>query len=290
MSDEANTESWRIEQIASDPAEIKRRHDANRQAWNEGARHYTSEIETSAEFLREARSNVHPIERKNLEAYGPLSAWCDTAIHLQCAGGRDTLSLAVEGARRVIGVDISDVMIENARELSRRSGISARWYRCDIIETPHTLDATADLVYTGRGAVCWIHDIDAWASVVARLLKPGGVFSLYDGHPFQNMIREGCSSLEFASGARYFRSAGSGIGWSEQYIGRLDGIDPAEESRKYERSWTIAEIVNAVIGAGLVIDRIGEHPEDFWEPFPELPLEQRERIPNTFSLCARKPG
>jgi len=46
-------------------------------------------------------SNLHPIERANL---GDLRPWCRAAIHLQCASGRDTLSLWNEGAGRVVGV------------------------------------------------------------------------------------------------------------------------------------------------------------------------------------------
>ena len=45
-----------------------------------------------------------------------LEKWCYTAIHLQCAAGHDTLSLLNLGAHRVIGVDISDKMIELVRK------------------------------------------------------------------------------------------------------------------------------------------------------------------------------
>jgi len=46
-----------------------------------------------------------------------LEVWCKVAIHLQCAGGTDTLSLWKMGAAAVVGVDISERMIAvaNAR-------------------------------------------------------------------------------------------------------------------------------------------------------------------------------
>ena len=103
-------------------------------------------------------SSLHPIERANL---GDLRTWCGTAIHLQCASGRDTLSLWNEGVAEVIGVDIADVHIANAQRLSAALGAPATWYRCDVLETPSTLDGRADLVYTGQGALCWLHDLDA---------------------------------------------------------------------------------------------------------------------------------
>ena len=289
MTDRSDNGGFRVELPAKAAGEVRRRHEANRSAWNEGATQYTKEIEAARDFLVAGNSNIHPVERSNLARYGPLSAWCRTAIHLQCAGGRDTLSLAVEGAHRVIGIDISDLMIENARELSRLTGFSAEWHRCDVLETPHELDGTADLVYSGRGALCWIHDLSGWMRVAGRLLRPGGVLSLFDGHPIQALFDENSPTLKIADGAQYFDCVISDKGWCDQYIGRIDGMSPIDETRKYERNWTLSEVVQAAINAGLVVDRFGEHPEDFWEPFPALPASERARIPNTFSVCAHRP-
>ena len=40
-----------------------------------------------------------------------LGGWCNRAVHLQCAGSKDTLSPAYLGAQNVIGIDISEEMI-----------------------------------------------------------------------------------------------------------------------------------------------------------------------------------
>src|SRR5512146_3287535 len=80
-----------------DEAEVRARHEANRAGWNEGAIHYTHHIQETIAFLRAGGSNLHPIERRNLVGrLGDFYTWCKTAIHLQCASGRDTLSLWVE--------------------------------------------------------------------------------------------------------------------------------------------------------------------------------------------------
>ncbi len=94
-----------------------------------------------------------------------LDQWCKRAIHLQCAGGRDTLSLWNLGAHEVVGVDISERMIAIALAKTERLNAPAAWYHADVLEAPHELDGTADLVYTGRGALCWLMDMDAWAGV-----------------------------------------------------------------------------------------------------------------------------
>ncbi|MDM7915966.1 MAG: class I SAM-dependent methyltransferase [Candidatus Eisenbacteria bacterium] len=257
---------------------------ANRASWNEAAERYREEIEETIRFLREGRSNLHPIERRNL---GELRRWCRRAIHLQCASGRDTLSLVNEGVAEVAGVDISDLHIENARRTSEALGIPARWFRCDVLETPHELDGWADLVYTGRGAVCWMHDLDAWAAVAYRLLRKGGVFHVFDGHPSTYLFDFDASEVRW-SGLHYFRYCEVSRGWSPGYLGNL-GKPVEEEAPKYERLWTIADVFMALRGAGFDVERIGEHPDPYFNAFPNLSADACARLPMTFSVLARRP-
>ena len=76
-------------------------------------------------------------------------------------------------------------MLELAARLTTATGAPARWILSDVLDTPHELDGTADLVYTGRGSLIWLQDLDAWAAVVARLIAPGGRFVLFEGHPIE---------------------------------------------------------------------------------------------------------
>lgn len=275
---------FQSEPLPNDETEVRARHQSNRASWNEGARYYEDHLEQAIRDLRDKKSNLHPVERRNL---GDLRRY-HTAIHLQCASGRDTLSLWIEGVQRVIGIDISDIHIENARRVTAALEAPAEWYRCDILDTPQELNSTADLVYTGRGAICWMNDIHAWASVIARLLRPGGMFHILDDHPFTWLINPESHSLEY-SGINYFGYAESSQGWPSSYIGDALGIPVAQQSRKYECLWTLSAIFNALRDAGLVIEYIGEHQEQYWDIFPNLSPEIRERIPMTFSMLARKP-
>jgi len=270
-------------------SEIQARHESNRAGWNEGARHYTAQIEATVAFIRAGKSNLHPLERRNL---GDLASWCQTAIHLQCASGRDTLSLLNEGVGRVVGVDISDVHIDNARQTCKRLAelghpVNAAWVRCDVLDAPHELDASADLVYTGRGALCWIHDIQHYAGVVARLLKPGGVYHVLDDHPLTNLFELEPETFVLR-GTGYFGHWETSRGWPSTYIGDSLGIPVEQQAEKYERVWTLMEVVNALIGAGLAIEYLGEHPEHYWNAFPNLKPEWRGLLPMTFSIRARK--
>lgn len=277
----------RSEKIADTIDEVRFRHQSNRAAWNEAAQTYTEENEERVRRLRDGQSSIHPIERRNLERLGRLSKWCHRAIHLQCASGYDSLSLILEGAREVVGVDISEIQINNARWTIEQLNMPAQWFCCDILDTPIELNETADLVYTGQGAICWIHDIDAWANVVARLLRKGGVLSLLDDHPASWLFSQESERLE-ASGLNYFAHAEANQGWTDQYIGDL-GKSVTEHAIKYERLWTIADVFQALVKAGLVVEYLGEHPDEYWSAFPKLNAQDKSKIPMTFSIVARKP-
>jgi SAM-dependent methyltransferase len=274
----------RREPPAESEREVRARHEANRCAWNQGATEYRRQFEETLAFLRAGGSNLHPVERANL---GDLGTWCDSAIHLQCASGRDTLSLWNEGVKRVAGVDISDLHIENARRLSDALGAPATWYRCDVLDTPRELDGTAGLVYTGRGAVCWIHDLAGWARVAYRLLRPGGVFHIFDSHPAIALFDLDAETL-VPTGYDYFEHGEENRGWGSNYLGDL-GLPLAEHAPKHERQWTLGAMFQALRDAGLVIDRLGEHREQYYDEFPRLRPDLRATLPLTFSIMARRP-
>lgn len=265
-------------------SELTRLHESNRAAWNQGAAAYEAEIARDVEFLKAGGTNFCPPEFGFLE---DLASWCGRAIHLQCAGGKDTLSLWNLGAREVIGVDISDRMIACARAKSEALDAPARWFRSDILETPHELDGTADLVYTGRGALCWIMDLDRWAATVLRLLKPGGKLYVFEGHPFSDLWAMDPPTYELdAEYGDYFNETPlASNDWPSTYIAE----DADGDATKYERMWRLGQIVNAVIGAGLKLERIDEHPDLFWDRFPNMAPDLVRRMPQTFSLLASRP-
>lgn len=288
MSDNATTPSGqqRPENFPANEQEIRSRHESNRRGWNEGAAHgYTPTLEAAIEFIRQGKSNLHPVERTYL---GDILPGCGLAIHLQCASGKDTLSLLNEGVKWVVGVDISDVHIENARRTSAALNAAAEWHRCDVLDTPASLDGTADLVYTGRGALCWLQDLDGWARVIYRLLKPGGHFSVFDDHPVTWLFDQETETYEW-SGTDYFHHCESGMGWPDSYIGDI-GIPLEQQSRTYECLWPIASVFQALTRAGLAVVHLGEHPEPYWDVYPKLKPELLGKVPLTFSMLARKKG
>ena len=108
-------------------------------------------------------------------------------VHLQCHFGMDTLSWARRGAR-VTGLDFSAPAIEAARKLARDASLDARFVCAYVFDAPAALGQRYDVVYTGIGALIWLHDLRRWAGVVRDLLAPGGCLYLVECHPLTDVF------------------------------------------------------------------------------------------------------
>jgi SAM-dependent methyltransferase len=265
-------------------ASVELMHAANRLAWDEAAERYERWLPEAIELIRSGGSNLFAAER---ELIGDLRGRCPRAIHLQCAGGRDTLSLWNQGADEVVGLDFSVRMLELAARLSEAVGAPARWIHADVLDAPAELDGTGDLVYTGRGALIWLQDLDAWAAVIARLLAPGGRLVLFEGHPVEWLFDADAEGHWVATGYDYFAGPEASRGWEPGYIDRLS-IPDAEQGWKFARAWTIGEVVTAIVRAGLRLEQLAEHPVDWWAGHGDVRAEERGRIPLSFSVVARR--
>lgn len=257
-------------------------HQGNRNAWDRTAREvYLGEVDRDIHFLREGGMSQMTEEVKLL---GDLDG--KYAIHLQCSHGLDGLSLLNLGAARVTGVDISQEMLAQARQKSEALNANASWIHADILETPAELDGTADLVYTGKGAIYWIMDLDRWASVVARLLVPGGKLFLFEGHPLDSVWEEEADDFVLRPGGRYFQSAPQPE-FSFPYQAALRDA-PEEPVTLTSRVWTLGQVVTAVVNAGLRIKHLEEFPIPFWDQFKSIPEATLHRLPHTFALIATR--
>ena len=259
-------------------------HAANRRAWDEAAERYERWLPEAIELIRGGGTNLLPPE---LEAIGDLRGRCRRAIHVQCAGGRDTLSLWNLGADEVVGVDFSPRMLELARRLSEAVGAPATWIEADVLDTPISLDGTGDLVYTGRGSIVWLQDLDPWAAVLRRLLAPDGRLVIFEGHPAEWLFDVDENGHWIATDYDYFAGPEASKGWAPEYIDHLS-IPETEQAWKFARSWTLGEILTALAGAGLRFERIAEHPTDWWGGHADALPEERGRIPLSFSVVARR--
>ena len=211
-------------------------------------------------------------------------------LHLQCHFGQDTLSLARRGAV-VTGVDLSDRAIAAARELSERSGLPGRFIRCDLYSLPEHLDETFDIVFTSYGTIGWLPDLDRWADIVARYLKPGGQFVFVEFHPMAWLWNETRTGIKYG----YF----GGEAIVEDTTGSY--TDGSESVSGTEVSWDhpVSETINALLGQGLQLREFKEYDFSPYTCFPDLVTVGENRhqfqqmpglIPLTYSLDVVKPG
>jgi SAM-dependent methyltransferase len=271
---------------AGERADPRLMHLANRSAWDEAAERYEGWLEDAIAEIRSGGSNLFGAE---IELIGDLHGRCHRAIHLQCAAGRDTLALWNLGADEVVGIDFSERMLELAARLTDATGAPARWIQSDVLDVPHELDGTADLLYTGRGSVIWLHDLDAWAAVIARLLSGDGRFVLFEGHPAEWLFDADEDGHWIATDYDYFGGAEASRGWAPEYIERLS-LDDADQSWKFARAWTLGEVITALLRAGLRLETVAEYPIDWWGGHRDVRPQDRGRVPLSFSIVGRGPG
>jgi SAM-dependent methyltransferase len=272
---------------AAERGDVRAMHASNRAAWDQAAERYEGWFDEAVALIRSGGVNLFGAE---VELIGDLHGRCRRAIHLQCAGGRDTLSLWNLGATEVVGVDFSPRMLDLARRLTDATGGPATWIQSDVLDTPHDLDGTADLLYTGRGSLIWLQDLEAWAAVIARLLAPAGRFVLFEGHPAEWLFDVDADGRWIATEYDYFGGVEASKGWAPEYIDRLS-LDDADQSWKFARAWTLGEVITALLRADLRLDGVTEYPIDWWGGHGDVRLEDRGRIPLSFSITGRRtPG
>ena len=190
-------------------------------------------------------------------------------LHLQCHFGLDTMSWARLGAN-VTGVDLSDASIELANELNNELGLNARFVRSNVYDLPDVLEERFDVVYTAIGALCWLPDLDAWGQLIARYLKPGGMFYMLDEHPTGRIfapVRTDDGGWDVEPQYSYFHDPAGRMEEGERntYAGTGTVKSPV-----YEWRHSMSEIVNALVGAGLKLEFIREYPFSFFQALPQM--------------------
>lgn len=256
-------------------------------AWDVVARaRYEAELDDHLEQLRSGRHNLLDVE---LESLSPLLQGAHV-VHLQCSHGLDALGLLNAGAASVVGIDISSEMIRQARAKASALRItSAEFKVADVLDLPADLDGTADLVYTGRGSLPWILDIDRWGASVAQLLKPGGSVFIYEGHPLDALWDREADRPVLRAGASYFNPVPAEAPGFPVSVVEREVRDA--RARMVERQWLPGEVIRALLSqAAMVLRAYSEHSQLFWNQFPNWPDELKDRLPHSYSILAQKNG
>jgi ubiquinone/menaquinone biosynthesis C-methylase UbiE len=254
----------------------------NKAAWNKRTGvHVNSEFYNNGTF-KTGRNSLNNIELKLL---GDVSG--KKILHLQCHFGQDTLSLARLGAIAT-GVDFSDTAIAEANKLIAETGLPARFICSDVYELPEVLDEKFDIVFTSYGTIGWLPDLDKWAEVIAKFLKPGGRFVFAEFHPVVWMFDNNFEKIAY----RYFKD--------EPIIETDNGTYADNEAPiEYETvSWNhgIGEVITSLLATGLNIESFNEYDYspyncfkdmDEFEPGRFRTKAHGDKLPMVYSVSAR---
>ena len=267
----------------------------NRKLWDAWTAIHTTGDFYDVQRFRDDPSDVR-IEPWEREEVGDVTG--KTLLHVQCHFGLDTLSWARLGAAHVTGVDFSEPAIAFANELAAETGLAgrSRFVVSNVYDLPGPLEGeTFDVVYTGRGALGWLPDLEPWARAVAGFVKPGGIFYIHEGHPVLWAIEEEQTAANPVT-LTYDYWGGETITFP------VEGsyADPAAEvDAELEHGWnhSLGEIVTLLAREGLRIELLDEKRVLDW-PAPFLrdlgdghfgwPDDQVGNLPLMYSLRARK--
>lgn len=251
--------------------------ESNRAFWDERV-----PLHVGGEFygVEGFKAGEDPLRGRPFEIAEMGSVAGKTLVHLQCHFGLDTFAWARRGAR-VTGLDFSGPAVEAARALATETGIAADFVQADVYDACDALAGRQfDIVYTGRGALCWLADIRRWAAVVAALLKPGGFLYLSEFHPIADVFAD--ESLE----VRYPYFHQEPMCWDEP--GSYASTETATtHNRTFEWTHGLGEVVTAIIGAGLRLEFLHEFDYTGFQRWPFLEKEAGTgiyRLPGGTSL------
>jgi SAM-dependent methyltransferase len=262
---------------------------ANRQNWDARA-----PIHAASRFYRD-RSPDYWFAPFEWPALGDV---CDLdVLHLQCHLGTETIEFARRGARAV-GLDFSPESVRHARA---STGGTVEYVCSDVYDARNALGSRHfDIVYTGKGALCYLPDLGRWARVLADLLRPGGLAYIVEFHPLLHALGPtppaGLDPNQLVLHDDYLAGRGAQRRDSEHTY--TDGPPLSGATTAYEWRHGLGEVVTALLGAGLRITALTETDMLPWPRWPQmiptdngwwrLPPED-PRLPLLYGLAATAP-
>lgn len=120
---------------------------------------------------------------------------------------------------------------------------------------------TYDVVFVSEGAIGWLPDLKCWGRTIRQLLKDDGFVYVFDSHPFflafdEQKLPAGQLEIKYP------------------YFGREPDVDdsiggyasePKHGVKAYFWMYTVADVINALLEAGLALDYFHEFEESYFD-------------------------
>lgn len=206
-------------------------------------------------------------------------------ISIGCGSGVDARWLADNGAKRVVGIDISKGLLEIAK--TNNPNIEFHEMDMEKLDLP---DESFDLAYSSLA----IHYVDDWVPALQearRVLRPEGQYIFSCGHPID-------SAMEYTTEGKYkYARLGRKVDtdteertvYGDYLAPETSGIKPVTGVLKdievvvYHR--TFAKMIEQILASGFTIERVVEPQPIEGDP---KHYEQLTRIPTFMIWVLRK--
>ena len=180
--------------------------------------------------------------------------------------------------------------IEAARHLALQTRIQADFICCDLYDLPQQLDKQFDVVFSSYGTIGWLPDLDKWAAVISRFLKPGGRFVFAEFHPVVWMFDDAFSEIAY-----HYSNKGP--------ILETESGTYADKNAPITQDFVmwnhgIGEVLGSLLRKGLVLQSLEEYDYSPYNCFQEtIEFEPGKfhikhlgkKIPMVYALSAFKP-
>lgn len=200
-------------------------------------------------------------------------------LDLGCGYGYNCKDFIKRGASKVVGIDLSEKMLDIARSEADSPNIE---YRCMDMTEISKLDERFDLVYSSL-AFHYIEDFELLISEIFGLLNGGGWLQYSQEHPIITATIDGKGHFnrdENGNRISYTFSNYNEPGKREIFW-IVDGVV------KYHR--TIGEIITTIAKSGFVVDTVCEPTPKAWA-IEKLPAIIKEFIKPNFLLIKAQRG
>jgi ubiquinone/menaquinone biosynthesis C-methylase UbiE len=210
-------------------------------------------------------------------------------ISIGCGSGVDARWLADNGAKKVVGIDISKGLLD----IAKRENPDIEFYEMDMehLDLP---DASFDLAYSSLA----IHYVDDWTQPLKeahRVLRQNGLYIFSCGHPIDTAV-----DSEVKNGDRY-NLLGRKVNiktkertvYGDYLAFKSDGLKPVEgtlatvEVTVYHRP--ISKMIEQIRAAGFIIEKMIEpQPTEGMKDVDPAIYEQLTKIPSFMIWVIRK--
>lgn len=183
-----------------------------------------------------------------------------TVLDLGCGFGEHCIHYAREGAKKVIGIDISEKMLEIAETENGHPNIT---YIHMPMEDIAVLDGTFDLVVSSL-AIHYVEDFTSLVKSVYSLLDKSGIFVFSQEHPLTTSYCGGDRWTRDEKGKkRYLNLANYGIEGERESAWFVDNV------KKYHR--TFGTVINTLTDSGFIIEKVVEPlpTKEILDKYPE---------------------